>query len=986
MSSTAASPKRKIDDLTFSDTFTRDLPPDPLTPTGPPIVQDVLNSPVDLTPPSKPSTSPNQKSATSTSPSASSPTDSVVRTSRVVLHAAYTYLTPEPCPAPLVLLGLSKPACSLLDFDPPDAAVPGWQQSDGEKDTLTEVVVGNTLLKGSKPWCHAYAGHQFGVYAGQLGDGRCISLGEIVRPPPPVPTTPAPIPSPSNFAFHRQHDRWELQLKGAGRTPFSRFGDGYCAFHSSLREFLCSEYMHALGVPTTRALSLVATPGRKCHRDGRWECGAVTARLAPSWVRFGSFELFWYRGDRAMVKKLADHVIRWHYPSVANAVKNDAANDGGRGVGAGAHDLPDGSKAVGGLNMYALFFREVVRNTAIMVAHWQAVGFCHGVMNTDNMSICGLTMDYGPFGFLDTYNPSWCSNASDSHRLYTFDNQPRVALYNLTKFARTLTELVVPEHPIHHAGTSNLGGSPSSKDCSGYDNVAAGEKKKVEDEEMVKMALRGAEIVKGLLGEFEHTFIEVYTELMREKLGISTQKSTDLEQYVVPLLHLMEQAGVDYTRFFRALCYFRCDDEGFNREIGAITDDDAIATSTDVPSNLAIVAPRRCLTQLIAGYKVVRARALKKAATRKAAEKSNEGGSNGSEDSSAEAGKGQAVAVSTLQASLSGATTSAPKSPSSKPNSTRPGTGKSHTQEVRPNSASPHEHEEKEDDGDVVGEVKKLSSSRMDLLRSRSTLSADSSARKAESTSQQQHEHQPLVPDEENEIRQRWIAWATAYKQRLLEEMSTAKSDAPATKSTSQAATSASSTSTQETIRRQDTQRRQRMLKRNPRYILRSWILDELIEEMENAFEPLLGNPESNTSTTSNGTRIGSAQPQHHNDRHHHSHHVHSPSKTPSQPLSVNTTSQPTPTLHPDVARRLRGSLDKVMRVLIGDVYGEIAEAGMLAEKEGGKEGGKEKEKEKGGVAGSSSGWIDFDDRRAAVKWAGEVPKWGVNVAYGASS
>ena len=262
---------------------------------------------------------------------------------------------------------------------------PDWQHSEEWLQALS----GNAPLAGSRLLSSVYSGHQFGVWAGQLGDGRAILLGEA------------------------QGQEW--QLKGAGLTPFSRMGDGRAVLRSSIREFLCSEAMHALGVPTTRALCVTGSDAPV--RRETLETAAVVTRVAPSFIRFGHFEHFSFNNLHAELKTLADYVIDRHYPACRNSA---AWSD----------------------NPYAAFLAAVTERTADMVAHWQSVGFCHGVMNTDNMSILGLTIDYGPFQFLDGYNPAHICNHSDHQGRYAFDKQPQVAYWNLYCLGQALLPLV----------------------------------------------------------------------------------------------------------------------------------------------------------------------------------------------------------------------------------------------------------------------------------------------------------------------------------------------------------------------------------------------------------------------------------------------------------------------------------------------------------------------------------------------------------------
>jgi serine/tyrosine/threonine adenylyltransferase len=316
---------------------------------------------------------------------------------RPVHGAAYTRVTPTRVSAPHVL-GYSREVLELLDLPP--AAV--------ESPTFAEVFAGNRLLPGMDPYAACYGGHQFGNWAGQLGDGRAISLGEVLN---------------------ARGQRWELQLKGAGPTPYSRHADGRAVLRSSLREFLCSEAMHHLGVPTTRALCLISTGDsvvRDILYDGhpRPEPGAVVCRVAPSFLRFGNFELPSSREDLALLERLAQYTLRTHFPELGEP----------------------------GPESYCAFLAELARRTAKLVTHWTRVGFVHGVMNTDNMSVLGLTIDYGPYGFLDNYDPDWTPNITDSGgRRYRFGSQSSVALWNLVQLANALYPLVDSVPPLEQA-------------------------------------------------------------------------------------------------------------------------------------------------------------------------------------------------------------------------------------------------------------------------------------------------------------------------------------------------------------------------------------------------------------------------------------------------------------------------------------------------------------------------------------------------------
>jgi uncharacterized protein YdiU (UPF0061 family) len=311
--------------------------------------------------------------------------------SRAVRDACYTRVNPTPVAAPR-LLGWSDALGEMLGIArPPSPTGPA-----------VEVLAGNRVLEGMAPYAARYGGHQFGVWAGQLGDGRAITLGELIA---------------------AAGGRYDLQLKGAGRTPYSRTADGRAVLRSTLREFMCSEAMHALGVPTTRALSLVATGEtviRDMFYDGNPEAepGAVVCRVAPTFVRFGNFEILAAQEEHDTLKRLADYVIAHHFP-----------------------ELGPPSPAV-----YARWFEEICRRTAVMIAHWTRVGFVHGVMNTDNMSILGLTIDYGPYGWLEGFDPMWTPNTTDAQgRRYRYGAQPQIAQWNLSRFAGALLPLVDQE-------------------------------------------------------------------------------------------------------------------------------------------------------------------------------------------------------------------------------------------------------------------------------------------------------------------------------------------------------------------------------------------------------------------------------------------------------------------------------------------------------------------------------------------------------------
>lgn len=362
------------------------------------------------------------------------------------------------------VLPTALPAPYLVSFNEKVAELIGLDAGEAAKADFVEYFTGNKILPNSEPISAIYAGHQFGTFVQQLGDGRAILLGEIVN---------------------ESGERFDIQLKGAGMTPFSRMGDGRAVLRSTIREYLCSEAMNALGIPTTRALCITGSDA-PVYRE-TVETSAVLTRVSPSHVRFGSFELFYYRGQYDEVRTLADYVIREFYPQFADAREQK----------------------------YLEFLREVVHRTAKLIAQWQSVGFAHGVMNTDNMSILGLTIDYGPFGFLDEFDAHFVCNHSDYAGRYAFDQQPNVGLWNLYKFAQTLIPLI-----------------------------------EVEDAEIV-------------LNEYQQVFTDKFAELMRAKLGLQTESAEDVE-LIDELFGILHTNAVDYTLFFRRLCEFDSSDAARN--------------------------------------------------------------------------------------------------------------------------------------------------------------------------------------------------------------------------------------------------------------------------------------------------------------------------------------------------------------------------------------------------------------------------------------
>ena len=371
-------------------------------------------------------------------------------TRREVLEAVYSFVRPIKTSNP-TLLHVSDEMQHTLEFS----------NEDIQSKEFLEFVTGNSILENSKPFAMCYAGHQFGNWAGQLGDGRAINLGEIKN--------------------------WAVQLKGSGPTPYSRTADGLAVLRSSVREYLCSEAMHHLGVPSTRALSLSLT-GDQVLRDVMYngnsahEKGAIVSRVAKSFLRFGNFEIFAARNDIKNLKTLTDYTIKSHFSHLGKPSKE----------------------------VYLQFFQEVTNKTLEMIIHWQRVGFVHGVMNTDNMSILGLTIDYGPYGWLEGFDFGWTPNTTDKqHKRYRYGNQPTIGLWNLYQLANSLYPLIEEVAPLE-------------------------------------------EILEGYKSNFE----KKSQDMMRAKLGLTYAKETDID-IIQSLENNLQATETDMTIFFRTLSSFK---------------------------------------------------------------------------------------------------------------------------------------------------------------------------------------------------------------------------------------------------------------------------------------------------------------------------------------------------------------------------------------------------------------------------------------------
>jgi len=391
----------------------------------------------------------------------------------------YSRVYPTPLKSPQIL-SLSPSVLTLLDLSPHEILISSHKSLT---PSLEDLLAGNQLHPDSKPIAHNYSGYQFGQFAGQLGDGRAITLGDL---------------------RNEKGEIWELQLKGSGLTPYSRFADGRAVLRSSIREYLCSEAMFFLGIPSTRALSIVKgedTVLRDILYDGhpKEEKCAVVLRVSPSFVRFGSFEFGIGRRNEEkinekeveMMGKLFDFIVKNHYTEIK--IEGRSREE-----------------------VVLEFFNEIMRKTAKLVALWQCVGFCHGVLNTDNMSILGLTIDYGPYGFLDYFDLGHICNHSDHSGRYSYENQPFICKWNLARLADSLCVLAPHEKMM--------------------------------------------EILKS---NYQKYYEEVYYQRMREKLGLFVLRKEEDIQMIKDLVELLNMSKLDFTNFFRRLADF---EEGIESE------------------------------------------------------------------------------------------------------------------------------------------------------------------------------------------------------------------------------------------------------------------------------------------------------------------------------------------------------------------------------------------------------------------------------------
>ena len=393
------------------------------------------------------------------------PSDSnTENTRRKVFGATHSYVSPKVPAGPKLIHASIEMARAI-----------GLDDEDISSKVFLELFSGAKILPKTKPYAMAYAGHQFGNWAGQLGDGRAINLFEVKH----------------------NEKRWTIQLKGAGETPYSRQGDGLAVLRSSIREYLCSEAMYHLGVPTTRALSLILSGDdvlRDMLYDGNadYEKGAIVSRIAPTFIRFGNFELFAARKDHKNLKKLADYTIKYFYPELGEPSKET----------------------------YIKLFQEVSNRTLDMIIHWQRIGFVHGVMNTDNMSILGLTIDYGPYGWLEGFDFGWTPNTTDRlNKRYRYGNQPNIGLWNLLQLANALYPLVEEGEPFE-----------------------------------------------SVLNQYQKDFETESLKMMRSKLGLEIDDKDD-SKLIADLEDSLTLHEIDMTIFFRLLSNYKKGDLASGIEI-----------------------------------------------------------------------------------------------------------------------------------------------------------------------------------------------------------------------------------------------------------------------------------------------------------------------------------------------------------------------------------------------------------------------------------
>lgn len=449
------------------------------------------------------------------SPAVSHKTPREKITPRLVKGALFTWVRPEKVFEP-ELLAVSPAAMRDL----------GIVEGDEKSNEFKQVVAGNKILGwdsekevGGYPWAQCYGGWQFGSWAGQLGDGRVISLFEITNP--------------------NTNIRYELQLKGAGITPYSRFADGKAVLRSSIREFICSEALHALGIPTTRALSLTGLPKAQVFRE-TVEPGAIVARFAQSWLRIGTFDILRARGDRDLIRKLATYISEEVFEGWESLPARNPAIDGSFGGEIETGIPRDKIEGPTGLeeNRFTRLYREIVRRNAKTVAAWQAYGFTNGVLNTDNTSIYGLSMDFGPFAFLDNFDPHYTPNHDDASSRYSYRNQPSIIWWNLLRLGESLGELMGIGSAVDDNDFIAQGASHKTAEC---------------------LISRAEALITRTANEYKAVFLTQFTKLMASRLGLRTHPQSDFENLYSSLFDIMEELQLDFNLFFRKLSNINVD-------------------------------------------------------------------------------------------------------------------------------------------------------------------------------------------------------------------------------------------------------------------------------------------------------------------------------------------------------------------------------------------------------------------------------------------
>ena len=426
---------------------------------------------------------------------------------RMVKGALYTYVRPEATENP-ELLGVSQTAMKDI----------GLMEGQENTPAFKNVVAGNELFwdekteEGIYPWAQCYGGWQFGSWAGQLGDGRAISLFESTNPSTKV--------------------RYEVQLKGAGKTPYSRFADGKAVLRSSIREYIVSEALNGLHIPTTRALALTLAPNSRVRRE-QMEPGAIVARFAQSWLRIGTFDILRARGDRKLIRTLSDYVAEHVYSGWESlpAAQEDPSKPAIERPESVPKNTIQGAEGVEE-NRYTRLYRAIARKNALTVAAWQAYAFTNGVLNTDNTSLLGLSLDFGPFAFLDNFDPSYTPNHDDHALRYSYKNQPSIIWWNLVRLGESLGELIGAGPKVDDKEFAEEGVSEAFAP------------------ELIK---RAETIIQNVGEEYKAVFLDEYTRLMRARLGLVSEQESDFKELFSELLNTLEALELDFNHFFRRL-------------------------------------------------------------------------------------------------------------------------------------------------------------------------------------------------------------------------------------------------------------------------------------------------------------------------------------------------------------------------------------------------------------------------------------------------